>query len=311
MKSRNRNRRKKEKEKNSNGRFGNEDGPGRAHDHPAVSLSSPGSDGRFRQMQRARRSRSVAELGLLFSGHMLHWLRGALYAEDGSLGGMADQHRRNRSAMRARRFATSLYNDITLSAPAFEIRWRSGDVNGQFTHPTSVPTRTSESATPKSTGRTDSTNSLSASPPSDAETGREDSSDMSAGKIAGIVVGASAAMCIIVAVAFIIRRRHKYGYTKAKLSRKADGNVAEGGGAAAELDDGAVAVVELQSEGLAKELDSNRPKQYDDHAAINSDPAELPGDSTARLQSCQCHTELESGATDGDIDPVLFDARQR
>ncbi|KAJ3474071.1 hypothetical protein NLG97_g10007 [Lecanicillium saksenae] len=182
------------------------------------------------------------------------------------------------------RFATSLYNGITLSAPAFEIRWRSGDVKGQFTQPTSVPTKASESATFRSTRPTDSMHSPPTSLSSEAETGKEDRSGMSAGKIAGIVIGVGAAMCVIVAIVFIMQFRPKYGFIREKLSRKADRNVAEGGSAAAELADGTVAVVELHTDCHVRELDSNRPKQNDDRAAINSHPAELHGDSTARLE---------------------------
>ncbi|KAJ4163612.1 hypothetical protein LMH87_005329 [Akanthomyces muscarius] len=157
--------------------------------------------------------------------------------------------------MADQRYATSLYNDIALSAPAFEIRWRSGDVNGQFTHPpppTTIPTSTSESATSRSTGETES----SSAPPTPSEAENKTTGDMPAGKIAGIVVGAAAAICAVLAAVRVI-----------------------GHGDAAELDPGANPIAELQSEGPVKELDSNRPKQYNDHAAINVEPVELPGDS--------------------------------
>lgn len=89
---------------------------------------------------------------------------------------------------------------------------------------------------------------------------------MSAGRIVGIVIGAVVALC---AVPIMMHFWRKHTFTEAVRGR--DG--------AAELDSGTNPAAELPSEGLVKELDSNRPKQYGDHAAINREPVELPGDS--------------------------------
>lgn len=107
---------------------------------------------------------------------------------------------------------------------------------------------------------------------------------MSAGRIAGIVIGAGAAMGIIAAVVFIVQFRRKHGSTWAQLKYgKAGGDTAEGQSVVAELGHSAVpAIAELHAEGPVKELASNRPKQYDDFAAINTNPVEMPGDSTHR-----------------------------
>lgn len=177
------------------------------------------------------------------------------------------------------RYATSLYNDITLSAPAFEIRWRSGDVNGEFTHPPPpVSTSTSELAASRSTGQTQSSGGASSASPTPSGTEHKATGDVSAGKIAGIVTGAVAAMCAVLAAACIlrVRFRRKYIFTKAQLKSEKGG---DRGDAIAELDPGAGPIAELQSERPAKELDSNRPKQYDDYTAINKEPVEMPGDS--------------------------------
>ncbi|OAA82299.1 hypothetical protein LEL_01844 [Akanthomyces lecanii RCEF 1005] len=188
--------------------------------------------------------------------------------------------------MADQRYATSLYNDIALSAPAFEIRWRSGDVNGQFTHsppPTTIPTSTSESATSRSTGETES----SSAPPTPSEAENKTTGDMPAGKIAGIVVGAAAAICAVLAAVCVMYFRRRHILTK--THRNSDAG--RGHGDAAELDPGANPIAELQSEGPVKELDSNRPKQCSDHAAINVEPVELPGDS--RLGSLSGVTERD------------------
>lgn len=93
---------------------------------------------------------------------------------------------------------------------------------------------------------------------------------MSAGKMAGIVIGAVVALCVVPIMMHFWR---KHTFTEA----------VRGGDEAAELDPGTNPAAELPRERLVKELDSNRPKQYDDHAAINREPVELPGDS--RLDS--------------------------
>lgn len=164
---------------------------------------------------------------------------------------------------------------MTLSAPAFEIRWRSADVNGQFTRPPTTSSSAPEPTVSRSTGQTVS-NSSAASPVPSA-TAQKGPTNMSSGKIAGITIGAVIAICAMLAAAFRMHFRRKKVFGKAQPKTQG----VRGRGEAAELEFVAP-LAELQSEGPVKELDSNRPKQYDDYAAVNKEPVELPGDTTLR-----------------------------
>ncbi len=116
------------------------------------------------------------------------------------------------------RYATSMYDGTTLSAPAFEIRWRSYDVRGPGAVP---PVATSSNVLGKSSQDAKTTTSSASSISNVANTVSTQSTERvkptSPGKIAGVVVGSVVACCLCVVGAVLVwqRRRRRLNMAKA------------------------------------------------------------------------------------------------
>lgn len=178
------------------------------------------------------------------------------------------------------RYAVSTYNDIILSAPAFEIRWRSVDVNGPLTaaHPTTTSTYDpAATSSPTLSNVRNSTSSIATSGDEQAA-----SHGMPTGQIVGIVVGVTAAMCAGLGTAFVMWRRRQRNYDSVP---RADAGSKEGHPAIATQSQNQPLIAELQTEGPLAELASNRPKHYGLDTQINKDPVELPADTYIRRLS--------------------------
>lgn len=141
-------------------------------------------------------------------------------------------------------FATSVYDGTTLSAPAFEIRWRTEDLElmPPFTDvPTAMgnPTTFATSVTPAPGDRRgSSTSSLLSSPPGQDEDDEDtpaESGSLSTGSVAGIAIGASVGVLGMSMTALFIlsRRRRRQDAEEARRQSEATPTVSSSGLAAA------------------------------------------------------------------------------
>ncbi|KAK3182523.1 hypothetical protein K4F52_006163 [Lecanicillium sp. MT-2017a] len=175
------------------------------------------------------------------------------------------------------RYATSMYDGTTLSAPAFEIRWRSDDVRGPGAVP---PAMTSSNLPPTSsadaTAVTSVTRSVSSGVNLDTSQGEGGGASTSSGKVAGIVVGSvlACSLCAVGAVLVWQRRRRR---RRQKIDKVPEGSettsepMNRDQHSVAELHDKAAGPREL--EGNSCPADARHS-----HISLNKSPIELPAD---------------------------------
>jgi hypothetical protein len=108
-----------------------------------------------------------------------------------------------------------MYDGTTLSAPAFEIRWRSDDVRGPGAVPPATESTESLSASTQNTGPVPS------SPTSDSQVqdtgvseGSRNIKTDSPGRIAGIVTGSLLGCCLLLVGTYIFWRRRRRNLAK-------------------------------------------------------------------------------------------------